>query len=377
MINLSYYQAVVNMKNLFDIRKKMALYSLKHGISSTAVEFSTTRKTVRKWRDRYLEKGVSGLTERSRAPKKCPHKLSQQTEQKIIKIRKKQPYLGPYRIKEEHNINASCSAIYRVLKEAELIKPRKKKYKTKRDLRKLKQKLKPFQKIQVDIKELQDIPQYYPYILKGLPKYQFSARDVRTGISFISFGFEKSATNVGLFMAYLCAHLDKCNVELSQVEFQSDNGSEFIGAWNRKEGSTPFESIAKYFNAKTTTIPPGRSTYNSDVEAMHSLIENEFYDMEHYENLKHFLSKAFTYLLYFNALRKFRYKFGKSPVQILTSANYCYENALKIANFKPLILDYFISKINLFDARGGYHVPRSDNFIWIVIKYLFFVACRI
>ena len=58
--------------------------------------------------------------------------------------------------------------------------------------------MKPFEKIQIDLKELKDIPQYYPFISKGFPKYQFSAREVRTGMTFLSYGYEKSAFNVYL-----------------------------------------------------------------------------------------------------------------------------------------------------------------------------------
>ena len=41
------------------------------------------------------------------------------------------------------------------------MRSRKKKYKVKRDLREVKEKLKAFEKIQIDLKELKDIPQYY------------------------------------------------------------------------------------------------------------------------------------------------------------------------------------------------------------------------
>ena len=283
--------------------------------------------------------------------------MSKKEEQKIIDIRRKQPYLGPIRIRYEHKIRKSSSAIHRVIKDAGLVKPCKKKYKVKRDLREVKKKLKLFEKIQIDIKELKDIPQYYPYIIKGFPKYQFTARDVRTGICFISFGYEKSAANMGIFALYLCNHLKKLGVDLSKVEFQSDNGSEFIGAWNRKRGRTIYETIVQSYKAETSQIPPGQCTYNSDVEASHRLIEDEFYDMENYKNKINFLSKAFTYILYFNYLRKFRYKGFKSPIEIFKEINKNI-NIKKVGHLKPIILDSYIRYLNL---KGGYHVHRSDK----------------
>ena len=367
MIKYSYYEALNQMKNIFNIRKKMVEYALENGISAAANNYGTTRKTVRKWVNRYILNGTKGLKDRSRAPNHSPLKMGKEEEERIIQIRRNQPYLGAIRIKYEHKINRSPSAIHRVIKEARLTKPRKKKYKVKKDLREVKKKLKEFEKIQTDVKELKDIPQYYPYILKGFPKYQFTARDVRTGICFISFAYEKSATNMGIFALYVCNHLKKAGVNLSKVEFQSDNGSEFIGSWNRKRSKTPFEIIVGSYKAETTQIPPGRSTYNSDVEASHRLIEDELYDMEDYKNKIHFLSKAFTYILYFNYLRKFRYKGLKSPIEILKEIN-SKINIKRIGNLKPIILDSLIKYINFYakyesycEGKGGYHVPSSDR----------------
>ena len=360
-------EALNQMKNVFDIRKKMVESSIEVGISETARTYGTTRKTVRKWLNRYKRYGISGLEDLSRAPKSFPLKMSKEEEKKIIEIRRFQPYLGAMRIREEHNIKRSPSAIQRVLKEAGLVRRRKKKYKVKRDLRMVKQKLRVFEKIQIDLKELKDIPKYYPYIREGYPIYQFTARDVRTGICFISFGYEKSGTNTGIFASYICNHLRNMGVDLSKVEFQSDNGGEFIGSWNRKRGKTLYEQVILSYKSRTTQIPPGRCTYNSDVEACHRIIEDEFYDMEDYKNKIHLLSKAYTYMLYFNYLRKFRYKGYKSPIEILKETNK-YFKIKKIANLKPIILDYLTKYINfsegdgpIYPAKDGYHVPMPDK----------------
>ena len=357
MLEYTYLQALKEMKNVFDVRLKMAKLALEHGVSSTARQFSTTRDTVRKWRDRYSEMGPSGLIDQSRAPKSCPHKLPRALEEKIIEIRKKQPYLGPYRIKSEHNIPASQGAINRVLKTAGLIRPRKRKHRVKKNLRKLKEQYRAFQKMQVDIKELRDIPRYYPFMLNGFPPYQFSVRDVRTGIAFVSYGFEKSATNAAIFLDYVCQHLRGIGVDLSQVEFQTDNGSEFVGAWNSNKES-PFEKVARGYKAQTSRIPPGQSTYNSDVEAFHKLIQDELYDVESYENKKDFLIRAFTYILYFNYVRKFRYKAGKSPWQLLKENSKITAKNKNAGLVMPIILD---NKIKNFYFKGDDYVPRSDR----------------
>ena len=55
---------------------------------------------------------------------------------------------------------------------------------------------------------------------------------------------------MGIFAMYVCNHLKKVGVNLSKVEFQSDNGSEFIGAWNRKRGKTPYEIIVQSYKSR-------------------------------------------------------------------------------------------------------------------------------
>lgn len=395
LIEYTYASALNAMKNIYDVRLKMVRYAMEHGVSAAARHFATTRDTVRKWRDRYLESGASALMDQSRAPKYCPHRLSEQLEAKIIRIRIKQPYLGPYRIKSEHNIPASTGAIYRVLKSAGLTRGRRKKHHIKRDLREVKKQYRTFQKVQVDLKELRDIPRYYPFVLKGFPLYQFSARDVRSGLAYISYGYEKSATNAAIFLSYVCQHLKEIGVDLTQVEFQTDNGSEFVGSWNTKEQSA-FEKVATQNGAQTSRIPPGQCTYNSDVEAFHKLIQDEFYEVQSYENLKDFLIKAFTYMLYFNYLRTFRYKAGNSPWQIYQSACFSRQpprgdpmgRKRQLAKMKnaavlmPIILDSKIHNFCQSEFQGGEkeiysylkgddHVPKSDkNLKYIIIKKL-------
>jgi len=39
--------------------------------------------------------------------------------------------------------------------------------------------------------------------------------------------------------------------------------------------------------------------------------------MEDYRNLREMLNKAFTYCIYFNYKRKSRYKYMKTPIEIL------------------------------------------------------------
>ena len=69
----------------------------------------------------------------------------------------------------------------------------RKKWKRKRDLRAIKAKMNPFEKIQVDVKYLDDMPEFYPFLIRHrLPRYEHTARDVMTGFTFICLGYEFS-----------------------------------------------------------------------------------------------------------------------------------------------------------------------------------------
>ncbi len=54
------------MKNVYGVRKKLIECASVFGISAAAREYSTTRKTVRKWLYRYNQYGLKGLEDESR-----------------------------------------------------------------------------------------------------------------------------------------------------------------------------------------------------------------------------------------------------------------------------------------------------------------------
>lgn len=103
------------MEKIIDKRKGMVEYALEHGVTCAAEKFNTTRKTVGKWRDRYFKDGLSGLQNRSTAPKEIPHKISLELEKKILTIKRMHPELSANRIKNQFGIPVCLSTMYRVL----------------------------------------------------------------------------------------------------------------------------------------------------------------------------------------------------------------------------------------------------------------------
>jgi len=60
----------------------------------------------------------------------------------------------------------------------------------------------------------------------------------------------------------------------------------------------------------TARTSASRHTLQSDVETVHRLVEDEFFDLESFASRGDFLAKAFTYQLYFNLVRPNSQDFG-------------------------------------------------------------------
>jgi len=137
----SYFELLRKMPrkaDKYDLRLKMVNNAIENGVKPTARLFATTPKTVRKWLNRYKQERLAGLNELPRIPLHCPHKTSPSPERKIVELRKRFPFMGSARLKREHNLPCSHTAVDRILREHDLVRKRRKKHKRKKDLAKIK-----------------------------------------------------------------------------------------------------------------------------------------------------------------------------------------------------------------------------------------------
>lgn len=191
-----------------------------------------------------------------------------------------------------------------------------------------------------------------------LPKIQYTTREVISGIQFIAFAQERSVFNSTLFAKIIIDHLQKCGVTFDNCRFQTDNGSEFIGAWNAKEDSGFTKTVQDVEGLKHQTIPPGAHTWQADVETIHRLIEDEFYPVESFSSRSNFLAKATAYNLWFNVARKNSYKNHQTSWQIIAKRN----NKLNpnIAILPPVFLNNIWKlKLDFFGNRMYYVTQYS------------------
>jgi hypothetical protein len=142
----------------------------------------------------------------------------------------------------------------------------------------------PFGLVQIDVKDLSDLAGYRELIPFGLPRFQFTAHIVPEGTLWLASSAVNDPTCALLFADRLLAHLARCGADLRPLVVQTDNGSEFGGAWNRRHGLPTFTKLVeqKYGCRQHRFHPPHRSTYTSDVKAVHGIMEREFYELERF-----------------------------------------------------------------------------------------------
>jgi transposase len=352
-----YYDLMKNMATKFTYRLEMVYCAREHGVSETARRYQTTHKTVRKWRDRHHTQGLDGLKDQKRTPKNIPHKMGRETEAKIIAARKKLHTFGARPLKDRLGIAYSHTAVHRVLKQNGLCDKRKRRHRKRKDLSELKKAYAFFQKSQIDTKDLSDILPYWPLLrLLGLPRYEYALRELSIGASFFAYADENTTTNASKFADYVAQHLKRHGIKTARIEWQSDNGSEYIGNVKKKTNrKSAFEKTLLRHEINHGRIPPRCSWLQGDVETFNNIVEREFFEIESFRDKEEFLAKAYSYQLYFNHTRKNRYRDNQSPLDILRERFPDVDE--DVLNLPPIHLDSWDESSVAGGGQTGYHVP--------------------
>lgn len=344
-----YFDLVREMRDAYNHRLRLVESARQRGIKPTARLFTTTVPTVRKWLRRWQHSGLAGLQELSRAPHHQPGRTPRAVEQQVVELRRQLPTFGARRLIREFDLPLSHGALERIWRQHGLIAKRRRKYQRKQDLAAVKATWRLFQQISADTKDLCDIPHFWPQAKRlKLPWVQYSAREVRSGLFFWAFAQRRTAAASAVFAARIQQHLERCGVSLRDLAWQTDNGFEFVGRAVRGAPRSGFP--AALGDSQHLRIPPAAHTYQSDVETVHRLVEDEFFDLETFRSRGDFLAKATTYQFYFNLARTNSHKQNLSPYQIIQQL--APRSPLHLCLLPPVFLDYYLN-----DA-GGYDLPR-------------------
>src|SRR5690606_4905530 len=221
------------------------------------------------------------------------------------------PCYGPARLKTMFDLAPSKNAIGRILKENALTKRRRKKREKQADLREVKAKYRALTHLQMDVKYLTDIAQYWPQMeALGLPRFEYTIRDTKSGAVFLGYGQQLSVTYASILIRRCLKHLEHWGIDPAEVTVQTDRGAEFSGGVRKKQTRGFVHTVRKLCGARHVFTPPRWPNASTDVEAFHRLVEEEFFDLEVFGSLEDCLRKATLYQHYFDLARPNGYKGG-------------------------------------------------------------------
>lgn len=344
---MQYILAYKAKSQMEKIRQSMVTYALNYSVKEASDTFECHRNTVSKWVNRYKKYGNEGLKDFSRAPKNIPHKIVDESIVKeICKYRDKKEY-GSYRLKKQYNLTPSNMAIHRILVDNNKIKTKVKKHKHRKDLWYIKKTFKTLEtKLQLDGKILTDIPHYFKqYKILGLPKWQFTLRDVKSGITYISYMSTEDGVRACSFIVYVFEHFIRHGIDVSKITIQVDGASFAVNL--KGLNKTMFQTLVEDIYKAKLKIVPGGKTKQSDVETFHRLIEDEFYKRETFSSVNNFYAKAYKYIYEFNYIRLNSHKDWHTPLYFLKQDRP--EISPEILDLPPIWLDahenmYFFKK---------------------------------
>lgn len=124
---------------VMDVKFEFALKAMDPHVSmkDLCAEYGISRPTGHKWRNRFIQEGLAGLTERSRRPRISPNQTSEDILCDLIRIKVMHNKWGPKKIHEiyvrshPHEETPSLTTVKRVLDKAGLVHHRKKRRQTK------------------------------------------------------------------------------------------------------------------------------------------------------------------------------------------------------------------------------------------------------
>jgi len=333
------------------LHQKLVSHARTHGVKDAARVFGCSRNTVRKWLRRYQPGKPSSLAERSRRPHHCPHQTRSSLAGVVVRLRR-QTGFGAERLKMEFALHCSVGAIHRLVRTHGLVQAQPKKHQRKKQLRQFKRTWPLFGQLVADTKYLQDIPHYWPLMTRlRLPRFQYTVREVVSGLTFVGYADELSKSYTTLLAECVSAHLAWHGVDLRRVVWQTDNGSEFLE--NKQHRGLP--ATVRAFGSDHRYIPPKAYTWQSDVETVHRLVQDEFFDRESFRSPAEFWAKATTYWHYFNLARLNRGKEWQSPLQIIRRCGRHIDSA--VTRWRCLDLGSLHSQYFPRYPKGGHDLP--------------------
>jgi transposase InsO family protein len=245
-------------------------------VAAVAQRFQVDAKTVRKWRDRFVAEGHSGLVDRSSRPHRCPMRTPRSVCARVIDLRRKRRW-GADRI--ANRVGLASSTVQRILTEAGMgrldrgdrasLPPPAQRY----------QRDHPGELIHVDVKKLAGIPDGGGWRVRGRGypgeragnrrvgyRYIHTAIDDRSRIAYSEVLDDETAATAAGFWTRAAQWFASIGIEPQSVI--TDNGSCYrSGLWHRACAAT---------GTRVTKTRPRRPQTNGKVERFHRILLEEW-----------------------------------------------------------------------------------------------------
>lgn len=260
-----------------DMRFKQAVieYTLKHGVTTAAIRYKTSRQNIYRWRKKY-DGTVHSLAEGSHRPHSHPNQHTEEEIKLVKNIRRRNPHAGlvVFWVKlRQRGYTRSISGLHKLLcridgKPVKLPNP---KYIPKP----YEQMQYPGQRMQIDVKF---VPQACIVGQEdGTKWYQYTFIDEYSRFRYLEAFEENSTYSSTQFLKHV---VEKFPFAIECV--QTDNGFEFTNEMgnSQKKPLTMFEKTLAQLGIRHKKIRPFTPRHNGKVERSHRK-DNEYFYADH------------------------------------------------------------------------------------------------
>ncbi len=257
-----------------DMRFKQVVieYSFKHGVTTAAIRYKTSRQNIYRWRKKY-DGTVRSLADGSRRPHSHPNQHTEEEITLVKNMRRRNPYAGlvVFWVKlRKRGYTRSISGLYKLLGriDGKPIKLPNPKYIPKP----YEQMQYPGQRVQIDVKF---VPQTCIVGQEESAKwYQYTFIDEYSRYRYPEAFKENSSYSSTQFLKHV---VEKFPYAIECV--QTDNGFEFTNEMgnSKKKSLTMFEKALTQFGIRHKKIRPFTPRHNGKVEHSHRKDNEEFY----------------------------------------------------------------------------------------------------
>ena len=244
-------------------------------IEATAERFQVDPKTVRKWRDRFIAEGDSGLLDRSCRPRRSPNRTRPQLVNKVLRLRRQHRW-GADHI--AHETGLAASTVQSILNTNGLGRLDRGDRASATEPARRYQRDRPGELIHVDVKKISGIPtgggwrihgrgndDYKRFAPAGY-RYIHSAIDDRTRLVYSEIHSDEQAVTAAAFWGRAVAWFATWGITCDRV--LTDNGSCYkSGLWHRA-------CMATGTTVKKTR--PRRPQTNGKIERFHRILLEEW-----------------------------------------------------------------------------------------------------